>query len=116
MIRPLSLSLFALAAGLTACAKPAAPTLSYIDVASTTGSATADEVEPGRIVLTTPGSGDNVAYVVQRLRDDSLIRVDQTNAYPLPPGLRVGIRYGSPVRIEAAPTTPDIDAKPPPLG
>jgi hypothetical protein len=110
MIRPLSLSLvLAAGLGLCACAQPPAPTTqSYIDVARADPVAQASEVEPGRILQVKPVSGSSFIYVVQRLRDDSVIEVDQTDAQPLPAGLRVSIRYGSPVRIEAAPTTPDL--------
>ena len=114
MIRPLSLSLVALAAGLAACAEPPRPTQSFIDVASAAAPATAHEVEPGRILKATPGADAHVSYVVQRLRDDSVIQVDQADADPLPTGLKVAIRYGSPVRIEADPTTPHIGPPTPP--
>ena len=112
MIRQTSLCLIALAAAVAACSSPAKPTLSYIDVAQ--GAPQAAETEPGRIIEVRAPSDARATYVVQRLRDDSLIEVYQPDPQPLPAGLRVGIRYGSPVRIEAAPTTPDIGPPTPP--
>ncbi len=125
MIRPMSLSLvLATGLGLCACAQPTKPTQSFIDVARAPSAANAlpvdrivmdkgieqgaFRVEQGRILEVRAGPDQGFAYIVQRLRDDSVIEVDQFDARPLPTGLKVYISYGSSVRIEAAPSTPDL--------
>jgi hypothetical protein len=122
MIRPTNLSLV-LAAGLGLCAcsaKPTTPTLSYMGAsepramapaADTIGTALAQApaAEPGRILRVRQDADLRFAYTIQRIRDDTVIEVSQADRQPLPAGLKVSINYGSPVHIEAAPTTPDLD-------
>jgi hypothetical protein len=118
MIRVISLSLLtATGLGLCACSsQPAAkPKLSYIDVARApppvepaVAASQAQDVEQGRILKVRQASDMSFAYTVQRIRDDSVIEVNQADQHPLPAGLKVSISYGSPVHIEAVPIPADL--------